>query len=56
MRAFKILLRILTSIITILNEEGFKLYDTDNRDFYICNIEYCEKDDRLIFTCKEDKE
>lgn len=55
MRAFKILLKILISIINILNEEGFKLYDADNQDWYINNIRYNEDDDRLYFDLKEDK-
>lgn len=55
MKAFKILLKILISIINILNEEGFKLYDADNQDWYINNIRYNEDDDRLYFDLKEDK-
>lgn len=55
MKPFKILLKILTSIINILNEEGFKLYDADNQDWYINNIRYNEDDDRLYFDLKEDK-
>lgn len=55
MKSFKVLLKILVAIISILNEEGFKVYDSENRDFYISNIEYCKVEDRLIFNCKEDK-
>lgn len=55
MRAFKILLRILTSIINILNEEGFKLYDSNDQDWYISNIRYDGMDDRLYFDTEEDK-
>lgn len=55
MKAFKVLLKILVAIISILNEEGFKIYDSENRDFYISHIEYCKVNDRLIFNCKEDK-
>ncbi|GAA0107336.1 hypothetical protein [Clostridium tertium] len=55
MKAFKILLKILISIINILNEEGFKLYDADNQDWYINNIRYNEDDDRLYFDLEEDK-
>lgn len=55
MKVFKILLKILISIINILNEEGFKLYDADNQDWYINNIRYSEDDDRLYFDMKEDK-
>lgn len=43
-------------MIKTLNEQGFKLYDEDNRDFYISNITYCEIDDRLIVSFEEDKE
>lgn len=42
-------------MINALNNNGFKLYDEDNRDFYISNITYCEIDDRLIVRFKEDK-
>ncbi|MDB1924095.1 hypothetical protein PMY56_13460 [Clostridium tertium] len=55
MKAFKILLKVLISIINILNEEGFKLYDADNQDWYINNIRYNEDDDRLYFDLEEDK-
>lgn len=43
-------------MINALNEQGFKLYDSENRDFYISNITYCDIDDRLIVRFKEDKE
>ncbi|MGG7215307.1 hypothetical protein ACQPUY_17140 [Clostridium nigeriense] len=55
MNAFKVLLKILISIINILNEEGFNLYDSDNQDYYISNIRYEGMDDRLYFDTKEDK-
>lgn len=55
MKSFKILLKILTSIINILNEEGFKLYDVENQDWYIFNIRYSDEDDRLYFDTREDK-
>lgn len=55
MKAFKVLLKILVSIVNILNEEGFKLYDSDNTDWYISNIRYDSNDDRLYFDTKEDK-
>ena len=42
-------------MINALNEQGFKLYDSENRDFYISNITYCDIDDRLIVSFKEDK-
>lgn len=54
-RAFRILLKILVSIINILNEEGFKIYDSNNHDWYISNIRYNGLDDRLYFDAEEDK-
>lgn len=42
-------------MINALNNNGFKLYDSENRDFYISNITYCDVDDRLIVSFKEDK-
>ena len=53
--AFKVLLKILIAIINILNEEGFNLYDSDNQDWYISNIRYDGKDEKLYFDTKEDK-
>lgn len=55
MKAFKVLLKILVAIINILNDEEFKLYDSDNPDWYISNIRYDGNDDRLYFDTKEDK-
>lgn len=55
MKAFEILLNLLISIINTLNKDGFKIYDSNDRDYYIDSIEYCKEDDRLIFNCKEDK-
>lgn len=55
MTAFKVLLKILVSIINILNEEGLKLYDSNDQDWYISNIRYDGMDDRLYFDTEEDK-
>ncbi len=54
-KSFKILLKILISILNILNEEGFKLYDADNQDWYINNIRYSGEDNRLYFDTEEDR-
>ena len=55
MNSFKVLLRILIAIINILNEEGFKIYDSDNEGWCISNIRYDGMDDNLYFDTKEDK-
>ena len=54
-KTLEVLLNMLVAIINTLNEQGFKLYDEDNRDFYILNITYCDVDDGLIVSFKEDK-
>lgn len=55
-KTLEVLLNMLVAIINTLNEQGFKLYDSENRDFYISNVTYCDIDDRLIVSFKEDKE
>lgn len=54
-KTLEVLLNMLVAIINALNEHGFKLYDEDNRDFYISNVTYCDIDDGLIVSFKEDK-
>ena len=54
-KTLEVLLNMLVAIISTLNKHGFKLYDEDNRDFYISNVTYCDVDDRLIVNLKEDK-
>ena len=54
MRAFKILMKILVSIINILNEEGFKIYDIENPDYYISGYEYNADEDKIYVHFKGD--
>ena len=55
MRVLEILINLLMSIINTLNDNGFKIYDENDRDNYIEKISYCTEDDRLIVSFKEDK-
>ncbi|MDU5107156.1 hypothetical protein [Clostridium sp.] len=55
MKALEVLLNVLISIINQLNKDGFKIYDENDRDYYIEKISYCTEDDRLIVSFKEDK-
>lgn len=55
MRVLEILINLLMSIINTLNDNGFKIYDENDRDYYIEKISYCTEDDRLIVSFKEDK-
>ena len=56
MKALEVLINMLLSIINTLNEHGFKVYDADNRDWYLKSIEYCKEDDKLIFYTEEERE
>ena len=47
MRVLEILINLLMSIINTLNDNGFKIYDENDRDYYIEKISYCTEDDRL---------
>lgn len=55
MKVLEILINLLMSIINTLNDNGFKIYDENDRDYYIEKISYCTEDDRLIVSFKEDK-
>ena len=55
MNDFAVLINIINSVIENFNKAGHHLYDSENRDFYIDTIDYCETDDRLIVRFKEDK-
>ena len=54
--AFKVLLKILINIIKTLNEEGFKLYDYENPNYYISEVEYDPGEDRIFVKFEEDKD
>jgi len=53
--AFKVLLKILINIIKTLNEEGFKLYDAENPNYYISEVEYDPWEDKIFVKFEEDK-
>ena len=53
--AFKVLLKILINIIKTLNEEGFKLYDYENPNYYISEVEYDPWEDKIFVKFEEDK-
>ncbi|ENZ31889.1 MULTISPECIES: hypothetical protein [Clostridium] len=56
MAALNVLINSINAQLEELNKAGYKLYDAENRDYFISKINYCEEDDRLIFDCTEDKE
>jgi hypothetical protein len=55
MKALDVLINLINSQLKELNESNFKIYDADNRDYFISTIEYSKEDYRLIFNCKEEK-
>lgn len=56
MAALNVLINSINAQLEELNKGGYKLYDAENRDYFISKINYCEEDDRLIFDCTEDKQ
>lgn len=51
---FKMLLQIINAVLSIMNENGYKIYDADNPDYFIQRVYYCKDDDRIKFTTEED--
>lgn len=56
MKALEVLINSINAQIEELNKADFKIYDSDNRDWYLNEIEYCKEDDKLFFNTEEDKE
>ncbi|MDU4596493.1 hypothetical protein [Clostridium botulinum] len=54
--AFKSLLEGFNSQIKIMNENGLKVYDADNPEYFITSVKYDTSDDKLIFNTAEDPE
>ena len=55
MAVLNVLISSINAQIEELYKAGYKLYDAENRDYFISKINYCKEDDRLIFDCREDK-
>ena len=55
MENLQMLLKVLNSTITTLNEEGYNIFDKENETFFINSIEYDRELDKLIFNCQEDE-
>lgn len=55
MKSLDVLINTLNSILETLNNNDYKIYDNENRDFYMNKIAYCNQEDRLFVTFKEDK-
>ena len=56
MKAIDVLINSINGQIKEFNKSNFKIYDADNRDWYLESVEYSSEDDRLIFNTTEDKE
>ncbi|ENK0558046.1 hypothetical protein ACLD43_18655 [Clostridium botulinum] len=54
--AFKSLLEGFNAQIKIMNENNLKIFDADNREYFITGIEYNSDDDKVIFNTAEDPE
>lgn len=48
-KTFEVLLTLLNNIISILNQNDYKIYDAENPEFFISNIRYDNEDDIIKF-------
>lgn len=55
MSALEVLISSINAQIKEINKSNFKIYDAENREWYLDNIEYCSEDDILIFNTREGK-
>lgn len=55
-KCFETLLEGINNQLSILAKNGYKIYDAENPDYFISEIEYCKEDDQLEFKCMEDTE
>jgi len=53
--AFKVLIEILNSIISILNKYSLNLHDYENQEWYIKKVIYRNDEDKIYFKCEEEK-
>ncbi len=53
---FNTLMSNLNAQIKALNDNNFKLYDTENREYFIDTIRYDKDEDKLVCEFKEDEE
>lgn len=51
--AFKILMEIVNAILAILNENGYKIYDAENTEYFISKVRYDKEDDKIKFDVEE---
>lgn len=54
--ALKALISSINAQIDALNNTNTKIYDEENREFFLSNIRYIEDEDKLVFTTSEDRE
>ena len=55
MKAIEVLINSINGQLKEINKSNFKIYDAENREWYLDNIEYCSEDDILIFNTKEER-
>lgn len=54
MGALEVLINSINAQIKELNKSNFKIYDSENEDWYLDEIKYDKAGDILVFDCKED--
>ncbi|MDU2155379.1 MULTISPECIES: hypothetical protein [Clostridium] len=55
MSVLEVLINSINAQIEELNKSNFKIYDSENKDYFIDTVSYCSEKDKLIVNFKEDK-
>ncbi|MDU1311701.1 MAG: hypothetical protein E6923_13400 [Clostridium sp.] len=55
MRAIDVLVATINAQLTELNKPNYKIYDSDNPEYYIIRVGYDGKTDELYFETQEDR-
>lgn len=55
LKAFRLIIQLINQQISLLNSNGYKIYDADNQEFFISRIRYDKEEDKIKFDTEEDK-
>lgn len=53
-KAFQTLIESINAQLEVLSENGYKIYDTENPEFFISNIRFDKEDNLIKFDTVED--
>lgn len=54
-KGFETTIELLQETVRILNSKGYKLYDIENPEFYITEVQYNPDEDKIFVNFEEEK-